>query len=88
MSSNTTIVLDRLLDPITNCMTPDALRQLVELRADPEFQDRLDVLADKNTEGELSASEREEYQTYVQAIGVISILQAKARKQLSALRAS
>ena len=86
MSADTSHALDRLLDPVTECLTPDALRELVNLRADPDFQDRLDLLADKNTEGQLSPAERDEYETYVHAIGVISLLQAKARKQLAALR--
>jgi hypothetical protein len=75
--------LDRLLDPVTRCLTPEAARQLVALRADPPFQERLDTLADKCTEGQLSPDERVEYETYVQAIHLIAILQAKARKLLA-----
>ena len=77
-----TTFLDRLLDPVTRCLTPDAARQLVALRAEPQFQERLDTLADKCTEGELSPEEREEYETYVRSIHIIGILQAKARKLL------
>jgi hypothetical protein len=76
-------ILDRLLDPVTDCLTPDAARQLVALRADPQFQERLDTLADKCTEGQLSPDEREEYETYVRAVHLIAILQAKARKLLA-----
>ena len=57
-----TPILDRLLDPVSRCLTPEVARQLVALRTDPQFQDRLDTLADKCTEGELSPEEREEYQ--------------------------
>jgi hypothetical protein len=76
-------ILDRLLDPVTRCLTPEVAQQLVALRADPQFQERLDTLADKCTEGLLSADEREEYETYVQAVHIIAILQAKARKLLA-----
>jgi hypothetical protein len=76
-------ILDRLLDPVTRCLTPEVARQLVALRADPQFQERLDTLADKCTEGQLSPDEREEYETYVRAIHIIAILQAKARKLLA-----
>src|SRR5579863_979671 len=55
-----TRTLDRLLDPVSRCLTPDAARQLVALRADPDLQERMDALADKNTEGQLTAEEREE----------------------------
>ena len=76
--------LSRLLAPALQSMTPEVARWLVEVRADPELQERLDTFADKCTEGELTAEERAEYESYVRAIGVISVLQAKARKLLAA----
>ena len=79
----TNALLDRLLDPVARCLTPEVARQLVALRADPQFQERLDTLANKCTEGQLSPDEREEYKTYIQAINIIGILQAKARKLLT-----
>ena len=75
--------LDRLLDPISRCLTKDVARQLVDLRADPALQERLDILADKNTEGELSPEEHAEYETYVRALDFVAILQAKARRLLA-----
>jgi hypothetical protein len=88
MAAEYTPILDRLLEPVTRCLTPDALRQLANLRADADLQDRLDLLADKNTEGQLTAEERDEYETYVHAICVISVMQAQARKQMAAQQAS
>ena len=41
------------------------------------YQARIDELADKCTEGELTHEERAEYETYVRAGTFISILQAK-----------
>jgi hypothetical protein len=81
-------MLDRLLDPVTRCLTPAVARRLVALRADSQFQERLDTLADKCTAGQLSPGEREEYETYVQAIHIIGLLQAKARKLLANPRSS
>jgi hypothetical protein len=72
--------LDRLLTPVTDCLTPEAARRLVNLQPDPDLQDRLDWLADRCTEGELTPQEREEYETYVRALHLIALLQAKARK--------
>ncbi|MGI8972369.1 MAG: hypothetical protein ACR2HB_16945 [Dehalococcoidia bacterium] len=83
-----TSILDRLLEPVSRCLTPEAARQLVALRADPQVQERLDVLADRCTEGLLTPDEREEYETYVRTIHIIAILQAKARKLLSSQPAS
>jgi len=75
--------LDRLLDPFAKCLTPDVARRFVELRADPETQARIDELAAKANEGNLSPAERIEYEGYVEAIDVVSVLQAKARKLLA-----
>ncbi len=47
-------------------MPIDYARKLVELRASPADQARIDELADKCNEGLLRAEEREEYERYVQ----------------------
>jgi hypothetical protein len=77
------LTLDRLLDPVSRCLTPEVARRLVELRADPQLQKRIDTLADKCTEGQLTPEESEEYETYIRVSRFIAILQAKARKQLA-----
>lgn len=80
--------LDRFLDPFTKCFTTDAAKRVSEWRADPKTQARIDLLADKNTDGELTAAERDEYETYVRAGTFISILQSKARALLTEKSAS
>lgn len=72
-------VLDRLLEPLTECFTPEVASRIADLRADPDTQLRLDELAAKASEGALTEDESEEYRAYVDAIDVIGILQAKAR---------
>lgn len=72
-------VLDRLLEPVTRCLTPESARALVELRADADAQARIAELAEKCNEGRLTAEERREYETYVHVGNLIAILQAKAR---------
>jgi hypothetical protein len=79
-----TDTLDRLLDPVSRCLTPEAARALVNLRPDPSIQARLDELADKNTENRLTPDEREQYDLYLSAISVITVLQSKARVILKA----
>jgi hypothetical protein len=68
------------MEPVTQCLTPESARQLVAVRADPAVQERIDYLADRSTEGQLTADERAEYETYVSFIDFISLLQAKARR--------
>ena len=75
--------LDRMLDPLGRSLTPDAARQLAELRADPAAQQRMDELADRCNEGTLTADERAEYEAYVTAASLIAVLQSKARAVLS-----
>jgi hypothetical protein len=76
-------ILDRVLEPITECLTPDVAAKLVALRADDETQARVDELADKANEGRLSTEERVEYDRYREAFHFVTILQAKARKLLT-----
>ncbi len=75
-------ILDRLLDPVSRILSPEVARQLLAVRADPELQARVDALAEKCGEGQLTPEEREEYETYVRVSRIIAILQAKARKLL------
>lgn len=75
--------LARLLEPIGQCLTPEVARKLIQLRADPVMQERLDKLADQSTEGILTDEERVEYETYVYAIDFIAILQAQSRRLLN-----
>jgi hypothetical protein len=76
-------LLDRLLDPVGQCLTPDVARALLALRTDEDTQARIDELADKCSEGTLTAAERGEYEAYVSAIDLVGILQAKARGALA-----
>jgi hypothetical protein len=75
--------LDTLLDPLARCLTPESARRLVELRAGPEAQAKIDALAQASNEGRLTASERAEYEAFVAASGFIAILQSKARALLA-----
>src|SRR3954470_11413972 len=75
-------VLDRLLNPVRDVLTPEVARAIADLRADETTQARLDDLADRHHEGQLSAEELAEYQTLVSGINLISVLQAKARSVL------
>ena len=70
-------------DPILRILSPDQARQIAEYHADEELQGRIEVLAGKANEGELSEEEREEYDGYVQANAFIAVLQARARKFLA-----
>jgi hypothetical protein len=74
--------LDRLVEPVVRTLTPEVARALVQLRADPELQARMDELAEKSNEGQLTLEEREEYETSIRFGNFIAILQAKAQALL------
>jgi hypothetical protein len=78
-----TTALDRLLDPLDRILTPEVARKIVDLRADVATQERIDELAGKSTEGELTPAEEAEYDDYIEAIDIIGILQSKARSALA-----
>jgi hypothetical protein len=76
-------LLDRLLDPVAQCLTTESARHLVNLRSDSAAQARIEELATASTEGRLSSDDRAEYEAYVAANSFIAILQSKARALLA-----
>jgi hypothetical protein len=80
--STATIHLDRLLEPLAGCLSPEVAAKVADLQADAAVQTRIDYLADRANEGLLTDEENEEYAGYLHAIDVIAVLQAKARSQL------
>ena len=80
--STSSIHLDRLLEPLAGCLSPEVALKVATLTADETTQQRIDYLADRSSEGLLTADEREEYAGYLHAIDVIAVLQAKARSLL------
>jgi hypothetical protein len=81
--TQSTSILDQLLEPIGNTMSLDFAKDIADYRAGPAIQARVDELADKCNEGELTDAERAEYDEYLQAFHMIGILQRKARRALA-----
>ena len=75
-------LLDRILDPLGRILSPEVARKLVGLRFDAGMRAKIEKLARKCNDGRLTDGERREYETYVQTIDFIAILQAKARARL------
>jgi len=75
--------LSELLEPVGEIMPVEFAQKLAVMRAAPDVQARIDDLADRCNEGQLSEEERAEYEAYVDAIDVLSILQAQARSVLA-----
>jgi len=75
--------LDRFLDPLAETLSPDVARRIVALRAAPDVQARAAELAAKANAGSLSPAEVTEYREFVEAVDIVSIIQAKARRYLA-----
>jgi hypothetical protein len=71
-----------MVDPIGRALTPDAAREILQLRADAETQRRIDDLADKCNEGSLTEEERAEYQEFISLFNILTVLQVRARSVL------
>lgn len=76
-------IFERLLNPVTEALSPEVAERLVNLRADAVVQERVDYLADRCNEGLLTPEEHDEYRMLVTAADLIAILQRRARVILS-----
>jgi hypothetical protein len=76
--------MDRVLDPLAACLNREAALSILDLRIDPEIQARVEILAERANEGTLTADERAEYLSYVEAADVLAIFKLKAKHHLEA----
>lgn len=70
------------MSPVTECLDGFSLRALVNLRATPESAERMQWLAERANEGELTPDEKSEYESCVMFANFLGILQSKARRKL------
>ncbi|MEP7351750.1 MAG: hypothetical protein ABI824_00820 [Acidobacteriota bacterium] len=78
--------LDDLLDSLSMCLDAESARRVVDLRVSELVQSRVAALAELANEGQLSGDERSEYEALVNAEDLISALQFKAQRHLTAIR--
>ena len=75
--------LDRMLQPVTEAMSPEFANKLISLQADEELLSHIEQLRGKANQGTITAEEEAEYHDFVESVDVISILQAQARRVLA-----
>ena len=75
-----TEAFDRGVRPVLQIVLPEKAEAVVNFRADPKLQARIEELADKSTEGKLTEAEQAEYAGYVRANKFVAILQRQARQ--------
>jgi hypothetical protein len=76
-------VVDRLVAPLGECLTPESARRLLALKVDRKLQARVDDLAERHSRGELTPQEHAEYGGYVYFDTFVAILKSKARQLLA-----
>jgi hypothetical protein len=75
-------IMSHIVGPDDGNFPPDAARAILRLRLDDRLTDRLNVLAEKNRHGTLSAAEQTEFDSYLRVGRLLNLLQAKARLSL------
>jgi hypothetical protein len=79
-------VLDQLVAPLGDCLTPESARRLLALKTNPKLQAHVDDLAGRHSRGLLTPEEQVEYGGYVYFDTFVAILKSKARQLLAARR--
>ena len=77
--SSEILAFDRGVRPLMEMVLLDKADAIIQFRADPQLEARIEVLARKSTEGELTDDERSEYAGYVRANKFVAILKRQAQ---------
>ena len=75
-----TLAFDRGIRPVMEIVLPDRADAIIHFRADPQLEARIEELAQKSTEGQLTNDERAEYAGYIRANKFIAILKRQAQR--------
>jgi hypothetical protein len=73
-STSPMTALNRMLDPLSDCLNAEAARRIVALRIAPDIQARIEELAERCNEGQLTEAERVEYDGYVEGAEIVSLI--------------
>lgn len=76
-------ILERLIDPHTPSLSVDAARAILEMTFPPSDVQRMNELAEKARQGDLSETEQIEIEGYERVGHLLGILQSKARLSLA-----
>jgi hypothetical protein len=77
---NANDAFDRAISPVIGLLSPEQAAQIANFHTDELLQARIEELAGKANEGELTNDELAEYEGYAQANRFLAVLQAKARR--------
>ena len=78
----TTSLADKMLDLAADCFDAPTLNALARMRLDPQLAARVDRLAGRANNDQLTPRERKEYQSYIPTSELLALLQLRARVKL------
>ncbi|MEY2427320.1 MAG: hypothetical protein QOJ40_205 [Verrucomicrobiota bacterium] len=78
----TSSLADKILDLAAECFDAPTLEALAKLRLSPKLVTRVNRLAERANEGELTPRERSEYQAYIKTSELLALIQLRARLKL------
>ena len=81
-TTSESLAFDRGVRAMLEIVLPGKADAVIGFRADPELQARIEELASRSTEGELTEDERAEYAGYVRANKFVAILKRQAQQVL------
>jgi uncharacterized protein YnzC (UPF0291/DUF896 family) len=67
---------------VLQIVLPEKAEAVLKFRPDPKLKARIEELAGKSTEGQLTETEKAEYAGYVRANKFVAILQRQARQMV------
>ena len=70
---------DRGVRPVLDIVLPEKAEAVLRFQPSRELQERIELLAEKSTEGQLTRAEKSEYEGYVRANKFVAIQQRQAR---------
>ena len=79
-ATSETAAFEQGIRPLMEIVLPDKRDAVIGFRADPQLQARIEELARKSTEGQLTEEERAEYSGFVRANKFVAILKRQASR--------
>jgi hypothetical protein len=79
-ATSETAAFEQGIRPLMEIVLPDKRDAVIGFRADSQLQARIEELARKSTEGQLTEEERAEYSGFVRANKFVAILKRQASR--------
>lgn len=76
-----------MLEPALEAMPAEFAKVLLTLQVDEHLQSRIEALRYKANVGQLLSEEKQEYEEFIEAVDIVSLMQLKAKRVLASKHA-